>query len=52
MDNLISFSIERLEQPSIKREEQVYCSENTVTWMDPIAEYLTTVRLPENQEEA
>ena len=42
-DSLVSFPIGRLDQPSIKREELVCYSENTGTWMDPIAEYLTTV---------
>ncbi|GMN44971.1 hypothetical protein TIFTF001_014160 [Ficus carica] len=39
-------------RPSIEREEQVLCSENTTTWMDPIVRYLTESQLPENQEEA
>ncbi|GMN63826.1 hypothetical protein TIFTF001_032921 [Ficus carica] len=51
MDGLISFLIERLDQLSIKREEQVCYSENAAAWMDPIVEYLTTARLPENREE-
>ncbi|GMN39805.1 hypothetical protein TIFTF001_009034 [Ficus carica] len=33
------------------REEQVLCSENTTTWMDPIVRYLTESQLPENREE-
>ncbi|GMN70612.1 hypothetical protein TIFTF001_039657 [Ficus carica] len=52
MDGLISFPIERLNQPSIEREEQACCPENAATWMDLIAEYLTTARLLENREEA
>ncbi|GMN60599.1 hypothetical protein TIFTF001_029694 [Ficus carica] len=38
-------------QPSIEREE-VFCSENVATWMDPIVRYLTESQLPENREEA
>ncbi|GMN37312.1 hypothetical protein TIFTF001_042608 [Ficus carica] len=52
MDGLVLFLIQRLDQPSIEREEQVYCSENAATWMDPITEYLTAARLLENREEA
>ena len=51
MDGLISFPIERLDQPSIEREEQTCLSENTATWTNPIAEYLATTRLLENREE-
>ncbi|GMN39714.1 hypothetical protein TIFTF001_008941 [Ficus carica] len=43
---------ERTVMLGIEREEQVCYSENTATWMDPIVEYLTTARLPENREEA
>lgn len=41
-DGFISFMLEQLNQPSIKREEQVHCSEKIITWMDPIIDYLTT----------
>ncbi|GMN47900.1 hypothetical protein TIFTF001_017086 [Ficus carica] len=49
---LVSFPIERLDQPRIERKEQVLCSENATTWIDPIVRYLTESQLPENREEA
>ena len=52
LDCLISFSIERLDQPSIEREELVLCSEKIDTWIDPITDYLTMTQLPKNWEEA
>ena len=52
VEGIVSFPLKRLDQPSIEREEQVLCSENTVTWMDPIVRYLRDSQLPEDREEA
>ena len=49
---LVSVPVEHLQQPSIERIEHVFCFETIKTWMDPIVDYLTTSRLPEDQEEA
>ncbi|GMN67536.1 hypothetical protein TIFTF001_036596 [Ficus carica] len=40
LEGLVSFPIEKLDQPSIDREEMVIVAESTQTWMDPIARYL------------
>lgn len=52
LEGLVSFPIEWLDQPSIKREEQVFHSENTASWMEPIFRFLADSQLPENLEEA
>lgn len=41
LEGLVSFPVERLDQPSIEREEQVLYSDNMTTWMDPIFQYIT-----------
>ena len=52
VEGIVLFPLKRLDQPNIEREEQVLCSKNTVTWMDPIVQYLRDSQLPEDQEEA
>ena len=51
-EGLVHIPIERLEQPSIDRAEEVLFSENTKTWMDPIHRYLTHAELPDDRAEA
>ena len=50
VEGLVSFPVERLDQLSIEREEQVLCSESAATWMDPIVHYLRDSQLPETRE--
>ncbi|GMN59472.1 hypothetical protein TIFTF001_028562 [Ficus carica] len=52
LEGLVSFPIEKLDQPSIDREEMVLVAENTPTWMDPITRYLAESQLPKDREEA
>lgn len=40
LEGLVSFPIERLDQPSVTREEHVLHSEDTTSWMEPIIRFL------------